>query len=54
MSGKIRRCGTDHTYTLSLQCPVCGGSTSVAHPARFSIQDRLGRYRRIAGGRFEP
>ncbi|MFY9750765.1 MAG: RNA-protein complex protein Nop10 [Methanoregula sp.] len=48
MSGRIRRCSTDHIYTLSLQCPVCGQPTSVAHPARFSVQDRFGRYRRIA------
>ena len=54
MSGKIRRCGTDHAYTLSLQCPVCGGPTAVAHPARFSVQDRLGRYRRLAQDRMRP
>ncbi|HNX18221.1 MAG TPA: RNA-protein complex protein Nop10 [Methanoregula sp.] len=47
MSGKIRRCSTDNTYTLSLICPVCGGPTSVAHPARFSVQDRFGKYRRM-------
>ena len=48
MSGKIRRCGADNTYTLSLVCPVCGGSTSLAHPARFSVQDRFGKYRRVS------
>ncbi len=48
MSGKIRRCGADNTYTLSLLCPVCGGPTSIAHPARFSVQDRFGKYRRMA------
>ncbi len=48
MKGRIRRCGTDGTYTLSLTCPVCGGPTRTAHPARFSPEDRYGEYRRRA------
>ncbi|HVP97170.1 RNA-protein complex protein Nop10 [Methanoregula sp.] len=51
MSGKIRRCSADHTYTLSLQCPVCGRPTAIAHPARFSVQDRFGLFRRMAKNR---
>ncbi|KUG20784.1 MAG: RNA-protein complex protein Nop10 [Methanomicrobiaceae archaeon] len=47
MSGRIRRCTFDRTYTLSLVCPVCGRETRPAHPARFSPQDRYGAYRRV-------
>jgi len=48
MSGRIRRCPKDHTYTLLPSCPACGTVTVPAHPARFSVQDRYGRYRRMA------
>jgi H/ACA ribonucleoprotein complex subunit 3 len=48
MSGHIRRCTADNTYTLSSTCPVCGGSTAVAHPARFSPEDKYGSYRRLS------
>ncbi|WP_128692968.1 RNA-protein complex protein Nop10 [Methanoculleus taiwanensis] len=47
MSGRIRRCAYDRTYTLRETCPACGCRTRVAHPARFSPQDRYGRYRRM-------
>ncbi|MDD1661856.1 MAG: RNA-protein complex protein Nop10 [Methanomicrobiales archaeon] len=50
MSGRIRRCPVDSTYTLSPVCPCCGGQTRTAHPARFSPNDRRGRFRRIARG----
>jgi len=48
MSGRIRHCTTDLTYTLSTICPVCGKTTAIVHPARFSIEDRYGKYRRMA------
>ena len=48
MSGRIRHCKADCIYTLSLTCPVCGGPTSIAHPARFSPEDKYGTYRRLA------
>ncbi|HOS81456.1 MAG TPA: RNA-protein complex protein Nop10 [Methanolinea sp.] len=50
MSGRLRRCPRDRTYTLKFSCPVCGHPTVPAHPARFSPSDSLGRYRRIARG----
>lgn len=28
------------------QCPTCDGPVKNAHPARFSIEDRYGSYRR--------
>ena len=46
MSGRIRYCPGDRTYTLQQKCPVCGGATRTAHPPRFSPQDRFGKYRR--------
>ncbi|HMA04681.1 MAG TPA: nucleolar RNA-binding Nop10p family protein [Methanomicrobiales archaeon] len=50
MSGRIRRCPIDSTYTLSPLCPSCGRPTATAHPARFSPDDRRGRYRRLSRG----
>ncbi|NYT17681.1 MAG: RNA-protein complex protein Nop10 [Methanomicrobiales archaeon] len=48
MTGSIRRCPRDFTYTLRDTCPVCGAPTTSPHPARFSPEDRYGHYRRIA------
>jgi H/ACA ribonucleoprotein complex subunit 3 len=48
MSGHIRHCIEDHTYTLSVTCPLCGKPTAIAHPARFSLEDPYGKYRRQA------
>jgi len=48
MSGRIRRCPKDFTYTLDKNCRICGKPTVTAHPARFSPQDHYGKYRRIA------
>ncbi|MDD3977116.1 RNA-protein complex protein Nop10 [Methanomicrobium antiquum] len=47
MSRKIKSCPKDGTYTLSSECPVCGGKTGVAHPPRYSPQDRFGKFRRV-------
>jgi H/ACA ribonucleoprotein complex subunit 3 len=59
---RIRVCGGCRRYTLKALCPECGGATRTSHPARFSPQDRWGKYRRallaqVAGetaGRREP
>ncbi|TAJ45054.1 RNA-protein complex protein Nop10 [Methanofollis fontis] len=48
MSGRIRYCSRDRRYTLFSRCPICGAPTHSAHPARFSPEDRYGRYRREA------
>ena len=47
MTGRIRRCPIDRTYTLLLTCPTCGTPTETAHPARFSPEDKYGKYRRM-------
>jgi H/ACA ribonucleoprotein complex subunit 3 len=43
---RIRRCIACTRYTLIETCPACGSGTRTPHPARFSPQDRYGRYRR--------
>jgi H/ACA ribonucleoprotein complex subunit 3 len=47
MTGRIRRCPHDRTYTLAMTCPACGAPTVTAHPARFSPEDKYGKYRRM-------
>ncbi|MBI4018532.1 MAG: nucleolar RNA-binding Nop10p family protein [Candidatus Aenigmarchaeota archaeon] len=46
----MRRCCT---YTMHEKCPRCGSRTRSAHPPRFSIEDKYGRYRRMAKSRAE-
>lgn len=52
MGATLRVCGEweDHherpRYTLTEECPVCGGATRPAAPARFSPDDPHGEYRR--------
>ncbi len=41
---KCPRCGR---YTLREACPVCKINTKVAHPPRFSPQDKYVKYRII-------
>ncbi|MCD6324051.1 MAG: RNA-protein complex protein Nop10 [Desulfurococcales archaeon] len=41
----MRKCPKCGRYTLSDRCPVCGEATIVAHPHRFSPQDKYVRYR---------
>jgi H/ACA ribonucleoprotein complex subunit 3 len=43
----LKKCIKCQVYTLNAeQCPSCGGPVKNAHPARFSIEDRYGSYRR--------
>ena len=35
-------------YTLNKKCPVCGNTTINPRPAKFSIEDKFGGYRRKA------
>ncbi len=42
----LRLCRACGQYTLRAACPKCGTATRTPHPARFSPQDRWGRYRR--------
>jgi H/ACA ribonucleoprotein complex subunit 3 len=42
----LRVCPACHRYTLKSACPACGAVSRSPHPARFSPQDRWGKYRR--------
>ncbi|MHA1299330.1 MAG: H/ACA ribonucleoprotein complex subunit NOP10, partial [Candidatus Helarchaeota archaeon] len=42
-------CTVCNRYTINkLVCPECGGHTKNPHPAKYSIQDKYGKYRRAA------
>jgi H/ACA ribonucleoprotein complex subunit 3 len=41
----MRYCKECGEYTLEERCRVCGSLTIVKKPARFSPQDRYGKYR---------
>ncbi|MGQ4870853.1 MAG: RNA-protein complex protein Nop10 [Candidatus Thorarchaeota archaeon] len=43
------KCTVCHEYTLEEErCPRCGGSVASPYPAKFSLQDKYGEYRRRA------
>jgi H/ACA ribonucleoprotein complex subunit 3 len=42
----LRVCRLCGRYTLASTCPVDRAETRTPHPARFSPQDRWGKYRR--------
>ncbi|RLF17065.1 MAG: RNA-protein complex protein Nop10 [Thermoprotei archaeon] len=43
----LRKCTKCGEYTLRQdKCPYCGGPLRNPHPAKFSPEDRYGKYRR--------
>jgi len=42
----LRKCAPCRSYTLRVTCPKCGGETFMAIPAKYSPEDRYGKYRR--------
>lgn len=44
--GYLRKCEKCNRYTLRNICPICEGRVKSPHPARFSLEDRFGKYRR--------
>ncbi len=42
------KCEKCNCYTLNKECPVCGNATINPGPAKFSIEDKFGGYRRKA------
>ncbi|MHA1654630.1 MAG: nucleolar RNA-binding Nop10p family protein [Candidatus Thorarchaeota archaeon] len=43
------KCTVCHEYTLEEdRCPRCSGSVASPYPAKFSLQDKYGEYRRRA------
>ncbi|MBL7148104.1 MAG: RNA-protein complex protein Nop10 [Nanoarchaeota archaeon] len=48
MKKEILKCPKCSTYTLQSSCPNCNSKTLSPKPAKFSINDKYGKYRRIA------
>ncbi|NIA04322.1 MAG: RNA-protein complex protein Nop10 [Nitrospiraceae bacterium] len=48
MSVKILKCEKCGNYFLSETCPICGGKCVTPEPPKFSLEDKYGKYRRIA------
>tara|TARA_Y100000310_G_C20221244_1_gene595869 strand:+ start:217 stop:384 length:168 start_codon:yes stop_codon:yes gene_type:complete len=48
MKVEILKCTNCNTYTLEENCPSCNTQTITPKPAKFSIEDRYGHYRRLA------
>ncbi len=54
MPKRIYKCIACGKYTLKTdKCPWCGGPVGIAHPPRFSLVDKYGKYRRIMRGWIE-
>ena len=45
MRFQLRRCLGCRVYTIRDTCPGCGENAPLAHPARFSPDDKYARYR---------
>ncbi|MFH1210884.1 MAG: RNA-protein complex protein Nop10 [archaeon] len=48
MIREILRCSKCNAYTLKDKCPKCGEKTLTPKPARFSPEDKWGKWRRQA------
>lgn len=44
---KMRKCTSCNRYTLQDKCPHCKGELRVVFPAKYSPEDKYGKYRRI-------
>ncbi|MDI6707819.1 MAG: RNA-protein complex protein Nop10 [Candidatus Thermoplasmatota archaeon] len=47
MKTRLRKCLHCNLYTLKQVCSKCHSQTTVPIPARFSPEDRYGKYRRM-------
>lgn len=47
MSREILKCFSCKIYTLKDFCPKCNSKTATPKPAKFSPEDKTGRFRRI-------
>jgi H/ACA ribonucleoprotein complex subunit 3 len=45
LKGLLNRCPNCATYSMKGTCPKCGTQTVVAHPAKYSPDDKYARYR---------
>jgi len=46
MRSVMKRCPECYVYTMADNCPDCGGGVRPPIPARYSPEDRYGKYRR--------
>jgi len=44
---RIMKCMVCGAYTLKRSCPKCGQKAVHAQPARYSPEDKYGKYRRM-------
>ena len=51
MKGLMRRCEKCGSYTFKAACPKCGGRTILAHPPKFSPQDKYLKLRMEGQGK---
>ncbi len=47
MKMKMKKCRSCGEYTLKDKCPYCDGEVGVIYPAKYSPEDKYGKYRRI-------
>ena len=45
MHFQLRKCEACNQYTLKNDCPKCKKKTKIAHPAKFSPDDKYIKYR---------
>ncbi len=48
MKHQIFHCTKCHIYTLEKNCPKCKAKTENPKPAKYSVEDKFGKYRRMA------
>ena len=47
MKTQILRCTNCGTYTMNNLCPKCNSECITTKPAKFSLEDKYGKYRRL-------
>ncbi len=53
MKTEILICEKCHAYTMNKVCPKCNSKTITQKPAKFSIEDKYGKYRRMLKLKYE-
>lgn len=48
MTKHILKCPKCGSYTMSDKCKACNVKTEIVIPPKYSPEDRMGKYRRIA------
>ena len=48
MKSSIRKCPKCGRYSLEMRCQDCDVDTITSHPAKYSPDDKYGKYRRIS------